>query len=68
MVFIDEKYGILRNELNKEAKNRNESIENFTFYLESEVPKIVEQMKNEQAEREDGDAAISKKVNDEFAK
>ena len=34
LVFVDEKYGILRNELNKEAKNRNESIENFTFYLE----------------------------------
>jgi len=25
-------------------------------------------MKNEQAEREDGDGAISKKVNDEFSK
>ncbi len=67
-MFVDEKHGILRNELLKEAKNRNESIENFTFYLESEVPKIVDQMKNEQSEREDGDGSISKKVNDEFAK
>jgi hypothetical protein len=32
--LIDERYGILRNELSKESKNRNESIENFTFYLE----------------------------------
>lgn len=32
--LIDERYGVLRNELNKEAKNRNESVENFTFYLE----------------------------------
>ncbi len=32
--FIDEKYTILRNELNRETKNRNESLENFSFYLE----------------------------------
>ena len=32
--FIEEKYGILRNELSREAKNRNESLENFSFYLE----------------------------------
>ena len=53
-LYIDEKYNILKNELTKEAKNRNDSIENFTFYLESEIPKIVEQMKNEQIEREEG--------------
>lgn len=33
-VYVDEKYSVLRNELNKEVKNRQESIENFTFYLE----------------------------------
>ena len=32
--LVDEKYGVLKNELLKEAKNRNESVENFTFYLE----------------------------------
>jgi hypothetical protein len=32
--FIEEKYGILRNELSREIKNRNESLENFSFYLE----------------------------------
>ena len=32
--FIEEKYGILRNELSRETKNRNESLENFSFYLE----------------------------------
>ena len=52
----------------KEAKNRNESVENFTFYLESEVPKIVDQMKNEQSEREDGDNHIIKTMSDEFNK
>ena len=38
---IDDKYGILRNELNKELKNRNESIDNFTFYLEVQLHKLV---------------------------
>ena len=39
---------ILKNELAKEEKNRDESIDNFKNYLESEVPKLVSQMKNEQ--------------------
>lgn len=65
---IDDKYGILRNELSKEVKNRNESIDNFTFYLESEVPKIIEQMKNEQIDREDSDNNINNVITDEFNK
>lgn len=32
--LVDEKFNILKYELGKESKNRNESIENFTFYLE----------------------------------
>lgn len=32
--LIDDRFSILRNELNKEGRNRNESVENFTFYLE----------------------------------
>ena len=49
---IDNKYMILKNELAKEEKNRDESIDNFKNYLESEVPKLVSQMKNEQEARE----------------
>jgi hypothetical protein len=66
--LIDERHSVLRNELAKESKNRNESVENFTFYLESEVPKIVEQMKGEQMDREEGDNEINKVINDEFNK
>jgi hypothetical protein len=32
--FVEEKYNILKNELTRETKNRNESLENFSFYLE----------------------------------
>jgi hypothetical protein len=65
---VDEKHSILRNELAKESKNRNESVENFTFYLESEVPKIIEQMKGEQFDREEGDTNVNKTISDEFNK
>ena len=66
--LVDEKFSILKNELSKEGKNRNESVENFTFYLESEVPKIVEQMKGEQIDREEGDESINNSISDEFNK
>lgn len=65
---IDDRYNILKNELFKEEKNRNESVENFKFYLETEVPKIIEQMKNEQSDREEGDAVINKMIDEEFSK
>lgn len=65
---IDDRYNILKNELFKEERNRNESVENFKFYLETEVPKIVEQMKTEQTDREEGDNLIYKMIEDEFAK
>ena len=65
---IDDRYSVLKNELAKETKNRNESVENFTFYLETEVPKIVEQMKTEQSDREEGDLNIARTVNEEFSK
>lgn len=66
--LIDEKSGILRTELAKESKNRNESIENFSFYLENEIPKIVEQMKNEQYERDEFDNRINATIGDESSK
>jgi hypothetical protein len=63
---VDERFSILKNELAKESKNRNESVENFTFYLETEIPKIVDQLKNEQLEREEKDTELSKLIIDEF--
>ncbi len=35
--FVEEKYTILKNELTRETKNRNESLENFSFYLEVDL-------------------------------
>jgi hypothetical protein len=63
---VDERFSILKNELSKESKNRNESVENFTFYLETEIPKIVDQLKNEQLDREEKDGELMKLISDEF--
>lgn len=65
---IDDKYNILKNELLIEEKNKNDSINNFKLYLETEVPKIIDQMKNEQKERENEDIFINKMIDDEFNK
>ena len=32
--LVDDRFNVLKYELNKENKNRTDSIENFTFYLE----------------------------------
>ena len=63
---IDDRFNILRNELAIEEKNSNESIENLKLYLETEVPKIVEQMQNEQRDREEVDNLINKMIDDEY--
>ena len=65
---IDNKYMILRNELAKEEKNRDESIDNFKNYLESEVPKLVSQMKNEQETREVSDQKMEQLIDNEVNK
>ncbi len=39
--LVDDRFSILRNELNKEARNRNESVENFTFYLEVNLNCVI---------------------------
>ena len=36
--------------------------------MKSEIPKIVEAMKNEQLEREDNDNNVNKTVSDEFSR
>ena len=44
------------------------SIQKYNYINQSEVPKIVDQMKCEQIEREESDNHINKAVNDEFTK
>jgi hypothetical protein len=68
IMLIDERYNFLVNELNKESKNRNESLENFHRIIEMDIPKIQESLKEEQTEMIDSDNTISMRVNEETQK
>lgn len=65
ILLIDERYNYLINELNKEAKNRNESLENFHKIIESDIPKIQESLKEEQNEMMENDNAVSNRITEE---
>jgi glutamyl-tRNA reductase len=65
IILIDERYNFLVNELNKESKNRNESLENFHRIIETDIPKIQEGLKEEQTDMVDNDNEISIRINDE---
>ena len=66
MLLIDERFTYLNNELNKESKNRNESMENFQKIIETDIPKIADGLKEEQGEMIEMDNMLNKKINDEM--
>jgi hypothetical protein len=65
ILMIEERYNFLQNELNKEVKNRNESLENFHRIIESDIPKIQDNLKEEQNEMVESDNALSIRINEE---
>jgi len=65
-LLIDERFNYLNNELSKESKNRNESLENFQKIIETDIPKIAEGLKEEQNEMIEMDNMLNKKINDEM--
>jgi hypothetical protein len=68
IILIDERYNFLIHELNKEGKNRNESLDNFHKIIEMDIPKIQESLKEEQNEMIESDNNISLRVNEETQK
>lgn len=68
ILLIEERYNFLTNELNKEAKNRNESLENFHKIIESDIPKIQENLKDEQTDMIENDNTLNNRINDETQK
>lgn len=65
---LEEKFNIIKTDLQKESKTRFDSIENLEYYFEKELPKIQEAFKAEQNEREESDTNILVKLNDEIQK
>ena len=59
LLLIEERYSFLINELTKEEKNRNESLENFQKIIETDIPKIQETLKDEQIEMNENNNALN---------
>jgi len=65
---LEDKFNIIKTDLQKESKTRYDSIENLEYYFEKELPKIQEAFKVEQTEREESDTNILVKLNEEIQK
>jgi len=74
--YLEEKFNIIKAELQKESKTRYENIENLEYYFEvkqffnyqKELPKIQEGFKAEQQEREENDNNNIQKLSEECEK
>lgn len=66
--YLEEKFNLVKSELQRESKSRYEAIENLEFYFEKELPKIQEGFKIEQNEREENDNSNLTKLNEEISK
>ena len=67
-LLIEERYSFLINELGKEAKNRNESLENFHKIIQTDIPKIQENLKEEQNDMIENDNILNNRINEETQK
>ena len=68
ILLIEERSNYLLNELNKEAKNRQESLDNFHRIIESDIPKLQESLKEENNEMNENDSAVQNKIIEEAQK
>ena len=68
ILLIEEKSNFLQNEINKETKNRNESLENFHKIIQNDIPKIQENLRDEQNEMIENDTNMINRINDETQK
>ena len=65
LLLIEERYTFLINELAKEEKNRNESLENFQRIIDTDIPKIQDSLKDEQLEMNENDNALNARITEE---
>ena len=66
--YLEEKFNLIKTELQRESRTRYENIENLEFYFEKELPKIQESFKQEQNERDESDNNNLLKLNEECQK
>ena len=66
--YLEEKFNIVKNEIQNQSKIRYDSIENLEQYFESELPKMQTGLKMEQNVREENDNNTVVRLNDEIQK
>ena len=65
---IDKNTNLLKNQLQRENKTKENDVKIFGDFLENEMPKIIKEMKNEANERQNGDIDLSKLIDEGFTK
>lgn len=66
--YLEDKFNVIKNELQNESKTRFDSLENLEYYFEKELPKIQEGFKMEQSEREENDSNNLNRLQEEVQK
>jgi hypothetical protein len=66
--YLEEKFNVIKADLQKESKTRYDSIEGLEYYFEKELPKIQDAFKLEQSEREDNDNNNLLRLSEEIQK
>ena len=66
--YLEEKFNIVKNEIQNQSKIRYDSIENLEQYFESELPKMQTHLKMEQNIREENDNNTVERLNEEIQK
>ena len=66
--YLEEKFNMIKLELQRESKTRYDSIESLEYYFEKELPKIQESFKQEQNERDESDNTNLVRLNEECQK
>ena len=65
LLLIEERYTFLINEIEKEEKNRKESLKNFQRIIDTDIPKVQDSLKVQQIEMNDNDNALNTRINEE---
>ena len=65
---IDRNAGLLRSQMQRENKSKENDTHIFGNFLENEMPKIVKEMKTEAEQRQKDDINLSKMIDDGFTK
>lgn len=65
---IEDKINLVRSEMQREQRNRQEAIENLSECLELDIQRISDEIKVQTQNRQENDGSILKKLTDDLVK